>query len=288
MTTPEHQANTDEKEQRNISLRGSHRQISLAYDFSNTLPNLERLHKLDGRMLGTSLLCMSLVETANALNHLLDHGFITTSFMVSRALVEGTINYCFLLQCEDQHFELWISYSRQKAFRLLNRQARAGDLEFKMSYSGTPDPAQIPGLEDDIKQFTGAKGGEKHRWTELTIEQRLALLDSYQADNKSIVKLLLIALTSAFDLGSEALHGTLLGAGYSRGLFAVPGLGLDDQYDQLMFVGTICVSCMLQCGAVKAGLPEIATASRSSLEATLRLSIGEAEWEQLNSDESSH
>lgn len=259
--------------QRVILVRGFHQQLSLSYDFTSALWNADLIRKGDARVNFTTFLFTSLIETANALHHLLEHDFITTSYMVSRGLVEGATNYCFLLQCEQEQFDKWVVYSRQKAFRLLDRSTSAGDLKFKIPNSGTPDPKEIPGLQDDLDRFTGAKGGEKTRWTDLTIEQRLERLMSYKPENKSVVNVLLIALTTVFDIGSEALHGTLLGSGIQWGLspMGLPLSGPNKARDELMFAAIASMSSMLRCGSACIDFPEIADASTASLKATMRL-----------------
>jgi len=264
---------TSSEKRKEIFLRGLHRQISIAGDFSNLLVEENVLESVNPRVAMTFPLNLSVIESANALLHLLEHSppFITPAYMLARGLVESTVNYCFLLQCSEDDFNNWVSYSRQKAYRRLDRTQEAGNKKLRLHFDAKFDPAEIPGLSEDLAKFTGPKGGERNRWTQKSINDRLAEIGQHSPDDEKLVLTLLVALAATYEIGSEALHGTLIGAGFAYGLFGLPNETPSGQAVLLLMAATECVAAMVQVGARKAAFANISEASRTSLTATLML-----------------
>ena len=168
--------------------------------------------------LGTGIL-----RTSKSILKIWVDGDVDSSYVLARTLVERAVNYAFLNVCDDNEYEAWVAYSRQKSFRLLDRTQRAGTVEFRISLSPLPDPSSVPGLKEDLDRFTGKKSGrEITRWTQLSLEEPLAAIEGKFKSSKVIIDLLLQAMAHTYDIGAEAQHGTLLGVSPRFAYFRPP------------------------------------------------------------------
>jgi hypothetical protein len=136
---------------------------------------------------------------------------VDSGFILARALVERSITCAYLTVCGEAEFNHWVEHSHQKAFRRSDQRNQAGSIGFRLGVEPPLDPSHSEGLVDALARYTGKSGRENTRWTELSLSGMLGAVESTFADANRIVKLLLIAQTSVYDIGSEALHGTLLG-----------------------------------------------------------------------------
>jgi len=75
---------------------------------------------------------------------------------------------------------------------------------------------------------------------------------------------LMIPFVMVYEVGSEALHGTMLGATIGWGLFDLPNDTREDQEMSLLLSSAACLSAMLQIGGREAGLNDIGEASHAS------------------------
>ena len=173
-------------------------------------------------------LAYAIHRTAKSILKVCADGDVDSGYVLGRTLVERAINLAFLNVCDDRSYENWIAYSRQKAFRLLDRRQTAGPAEFRISLSPMPDLSSVPGLKEDLQRFTGTKrGGEITRWTKLSLGDRLGAIEGKFKSSTVVMDLLLQAMTHTYDLGAEAQHATLLGVGIPFGYFAPPNTTRD-------------------------------------------------------------
>src|SRR3989339_118923 len=68
--------------------------------------------------------------------------------MLSRALIERLINFCYLLVCDDAEFNKYFLHTVQKSYRKLNQKISIGDDEVTIKFSGDIDRTAIPKLEE--------------------------------------------------------------------------------------------------------------------------------------------
>jgi len=171
------------------------------------------------RVVGTFPLLRSIHEASRDVAFLATHDSVGSAYVLGRALVERAINYCFLLSCDQEDYLKWVRHSRQKAFRLLERSRRAGEASFRFGINHIPDPSEVPGLEEDLRLFTSKKGREISRWTRLSLEDRVKLTEDRTPNFGKQALWLLAGLAAVYDIGSEAVHGTLYGVGFTFGLY---------------------------------------------------------------------
>ncbi len=158
----------------------------------------------------------TLGSSSNTLASLSDSPGLHTRdcYSIARSIVEAGINICYILAEGPSAAEQAIKHARQKSYRDLQRQSKVDESVIRLTFSGTPDPSSIDGLEDDIDEFT-SKGGREKGWTELSVDDRIAL--SGQVFGQSVLNSLHLARFAVYRHSSEILHGTLFGALYFLG-----------------------------------------------------------------------
>ncbi len=258
------------------NLMFTERQLGFANQLLTYFNRRDIFEKFGNRIGLTVALAALAIDTANNITSMAVHGNIASAFMLARGLTEQTTNYAYLLVCDEKEFERWVKYSRQKAYKLLDRHEKAGKLALHLSVSQLPDPATIPGLEDDIAQFTGSKGGSVNRWSRLSLPKRLQVVEAKAAESHAIVVTLLGVLALVYDVGSEVLHGTLLGGGLRFGLLQPENQSREDHAATLLFVAGACLDVIVRMGGQAVGAQGLANASRASLEALLESARQEA------------
>ena len=161
-------------------------------------------------------LLMSIYITGNAINLLALNNFLSESYMLARALLEKLINYMYVLVCEEDEYQKYLNYTKQKGYRILNRSFKVGDQKAELKWSGSVNLDDNPELRDAVNQFTSGKGKAIPRWTSLSLAKRLAIVR-----DKSNVKIegLMLSTLGIYDDASEALHGTLYGSAFHFGFF---------------------------------------------------------------------
>ena len=161
-------------------------------------------------------LLMSIYITGNAINLLALNNFLSESYMLARALLEKLINYMYVLVCEEDEYQKYLNYTKQKGYRILNRSFQVGDQKAELKWSGSVNLDDNPELRDAVNQFTSGKGKAIPRWTSLSLAKRLAIVR-----DKSNVKIegLMLSTLGIYDDASEALHGTLYGSAFHFGFF---------------------------------------------------------------------
>ncbi len=188
------------------------------------LKGASKSRKLTGRFDEMRVVLMSSVGVAIAITRLGTEDMLNESTMLTRALLERLINFCYLMVCEEDEYEKYKAHSLQKSYRKLDRQITAGEHSFRVKYTGEIDVDSIPELKKALSQFTGSRGGEKTRWTDVDLSERVILIgEKSDIDERKW----LLALLSFYEDASEALHGTLYGSVFHTGFYE-PGFNRED------------------------------------------------------------
>lgn len=214
-------------------------------------------------------------RTAQSLAMILRDGDPDSGYVLARTLVERTINFAFLAICEDSHFQDWLDYSQQKAFRLTQVEKNAGSYGISIGRNPPADPTQIPGLEQNLHRFTGKSGQERTRWTDLRLDDRLGSIDGKLDGSKNVIVNLLGALASTYDLGAEVQHGTLVGVQAGFGMAGM-GRNVQEQLDTIGLSLCLCLDAAIHVLAHISMAPDWANEPNERLLALLRLSRGGA------------
>ena len=101
---------------------------------------------------------MSIYITGNAINLLAVNNFLSESYMLARALLEKSINYMYLLVCEEEEYQKYLNYTKQKGYRILNRSFVVGEQKAELKWSGFVDLDKNSELREAVNQFTSEKG----------------------------------------------------------------------------------------------------------------------------------
>jgi len=181
---------------------------------------------LAGRAGNLKPVIFSLTDTGRALGILARSGAWNELVMLSRAFLERAINVCYLLVCDDTEYECYFRHTKQKAYRLLNRQLTSAVGSVTVSVENAPAPSSIPGLEEALESFTSSKGKEINRWTKTNLVDRIEVICSRSPVNAFVF---LCALCAIYQDASEALHATLYGCTFHVGIWSPgkQGHGLD-------------------------------------------------------------
>ncbi len=161
-------------------------------------------------------LLMSIYITGNAINLLAVNNFLGESYMLARALLEKLINYMYLIVCEEEEYQKYLNYTKQKGYRILNRSFVVGERKAELKWSGSVDLDKYPELREAVNQFTSEKGKVITRWSSLSVAERLNVIR-----DRARIKIegLMLSMLGIYDDASEALHGTLYGSAFHFGFF---------------------------------------------------------------------
>ena len=122
-----------------------------------------------------------------------------------------------------------------------------------------------------VLRWIRAKGAPITRWTKLSIPDRLSVIEDNASEFRIPILSLLGSLALVYDVGSEALHGTLYGAGISLGLFRLPHEEHADHVTTLLSIVGLSLDAMIRIGAKSIESPKVAAASAASMEAFLEV-----------------
>ena len=92
--------------------------------------------KFTGRADEIRLVLMTSVGIAIAITRLDIDDMLNESTMLTRALLERLVNFCYLMVCEEDEYEKYKAYSLQKSYRKLYRKIIAGKHSFEIKYTG--------------------------------------------------------------------------------------------------------------------------------------------------------
>jgi hypothetical protein len=200
----------------------------------------------------------------------MDFMYLHEGFMLCRSVIERVITCLYLLFCDDKEFQRYLTYTKQKAYRVSERVLYAGDLV--VSLKRTPPLS----LEDDaelrraVEEFTSKKGKTISRWRSVSLQDML----DYLGKNTSIkLGALCLAYMYVYDDASEALHGTLYGSLFHYDAFQgqVPETpeGMKEswftQWSTLYICMSACVSVLIEGIGEVAEVAELVSESKATL-----------------------
>jgi hypothetical protein len=190
-------------------------------------------------------------------------------FVLYRSFLERLITFYYLQACDQEEYDRYIAYSIHKTYRKMDRTLRVGEKAFTLKYTGSIDLAAHPELAAAVQLFTSARGREMTRWSNTSIETKLAVIESSGVIDTTA---LIMATGSLYDDCSEAVHATLYGCTFHFGLFQ-PGAKLEQPHDflqrhrdnltLLFFFGSVLLSELAQYCAKKCEANDIAQEAAS-------------------------
>ncbi|TAK62865.1 DUF5677 domain-containing protein [Methylobacter sp.] len=171
----------------------------------------------------------SIIEDTISLTLLARDYRINNSYIIVRALLERLVNFCYLQFCEQSEFDSYLTYSKSKAVRRLDRTIEGGSSQASVRWSGVVDWASHPDLKAAYDKFTSINGREITRWTKVSLPDRAGLVESNTPRASLLLPLLMI-----YSDASEALHGTLYGSLFHLGTYDIGTV----PYDQASLLKT--------------------------------------------------
>lgn len=178
------------------------------------LPRVSRLHAV----------LSAIIEDAISIRLLGGDTRLNQAYIISRALLERVTNFCFLQLCTDAEFTDYLDYSLNKIGRRFDRSIEAnGKLQARIALKdGSFDlPPEIVAA---VAKFTSERGREKTRWTNVSLQDRAAVIEAKLGGTGLFMSLLTIYADA-----SEALHGTLYGAAFHLGAYDVGAVPKDQE-----------------------------------------------------------
>lgn len=194
-------------------------ELSTNPDFKNTT----------GRMSELYVLFYSLHSIGFAIAHLAQHGFLNESFMLARSQLEKTINYLYLLNCDEEEYLNYVAYTKQKQFRMFNRSVNVGEMKAKINRLGVEELKENPELQEALNKFTSKSGKEISRWSTKSIPDRLSVIEPKLGKD---IGFYMLSYLGIHENASEALHGTIYGVAFNIGLWGgKPPSSVDELYE---------------------------------------------------------
>lgn len=202
---------------------------------------------------------------------------IRDCFGIARSAAETAVNAAYIAVGGHPVAALAIRHMRQKRWRDLKREGRAGGHRVLVQREIDSKISDFPGLADAIAEFTNKKGGEIRDWTNRTIEQRI---DQVHSKHERAGKLLGGAIFSIYRPSSELLHGTFYGVNYFwQGSLDAPVKSVSD-FDHLWiedhFVTLINALFFAASGVVEAVASERGFPSHVELQSELLAQLTDA------------
>jgi len=194
--------------------------------FNNQLTLLENLYQyqftelkhLDSTRLGTLYhLLFGIHHTGLSISLLSRHLHLKECYILARSFLESLITYTYILYCDEEEYSRYLAYTKQKAYRVLNRSFTVGDSKVRLRWTSSIELEKEPELKKALELFTSLKGKAKTRWTSHSLSQ---MLESIASRGGLEIGYLMFAILGIYDDASEALHGTLYGAIFHIGTFA--------------------------------------------------------------------
>jgi hypothetical protein len=127
-------------------------------------------------------------------------------YSICRSIVELAVNICYIICTGPDAADRAMRHARQKAFRDLERESKIGNNVIKIFHTGRPNPSTVPGLQEEIEEFTSRSGREKG-WIDDSIDDRIATIGKQYGD--AIQNRLHTARLMVYRHSSEVLHGSL-------------------------------------------------------------------------------
>jgi hypothetical protein len=136
---------------------------------------------------------------------------IRDCFGIARSVAEAAVNAAFVSVGGPAIAERAMRHMRQKRWRDLKRQGRISDLAISVELDLNLNAGEVPGLVEDLAEFTDKKGREVRDWTPETIEQRIEVVAREHGD---AARALAAGIFAIYRPSSELLHGTYYGVHY--------------------------------------------------------------------------
>lgn len=158
----------------------------------------------------------AIIEDAISIRLLGSDARTNQAYIIARALLERVTNFCFLQLCAEAEFNDYLDYTLNKAGRSLDRSiATGGELKARITLQNGAFELS-PEIAAAVAKFTSERGREKTRWTNVSLPDRVAVLEEKLKRTGLFMSLLTIYADA-----SEALHGTLYGAVFHLGAYNV-------------------------------------------------------------------
>jgi hypothetical protein len=156
-----------------------------------------------------------LLTHSGSITSLVRDGYVPEAYLVSRSFFEKCVNFCYLNVCDGNEYENQLSWTRQKMLRALySRQRAYKNIEHDIPL---PEIAELQKINDDLKRFTGKKGGEKPNWTSVSIYDRIQFIK--KSVDSFPIEIYLLTMNRFYEDASEVIHGTLYGCLFHTGKF---------------------------------------------------------------------
>lgn len=136
------------------------------------------------------------------------------AYIVARAFLEQITNFCYLMVCNANDFNSYIEYGVQKSIR--SKQFKAKNMGVIINKE-IENNIENPGLKDILDRFTGKNGGEKRRWTNKNLQNRIEEINCKIEDFNGGVYA--NAALLVYEDASEVLHGNYYGFLLTNKLF---------------------------------------------------------------------
>lgn len=176
------------------------------------------LQHLSDTRLGILYFLLFGIQRTGVCIDLLAQGFnVNECYILARSFLERAITYVYVLYCDEDEYQNYLSYTKQKAFRNLDRKFKAGKMEVRLSRTGSIDLSKEPELEKAIDRFTSKTGKAKTRWTNKNLSDMLEIIE---AKGQVDVGIFMFADLWIYDDASKALHGTTYGALFHMGVYS--------------------------------------------------------------------
>ena len=174
---------------------------------------------------------MGISSNAQAIVELAKKNFGNEVYPIARGLIERIITFFYIQFCDENELANYIDYSKQKSFRKLDRNIRINDKTFTIKSSVSIDLSVHPNLRKAVEKFTSKNKKPITRWSRASLDKKLSIIDDAGIID---IALLMIALETIFDDGSEALHGTLYGCTFHLGTYDISS-NTDDQEEKSVY-----------------------------------------------------
>jgi hypothetical protein len=202
-------------------------------------------------------LIFTMVDSLRSVTWLAESYKVRDCFVLSRVVVETSINLCFICAEGETAARRAMSHARQKSYRDLERKSEINGQTIDISWSGKSSQVIDPDLQKDIDDFTHKNGRENTSWTPETVNQKLEIISKKYGAKKS--GSLQWAFFTIYRHASEIAHGTYFGSIYIFGR-TLPSSKVETQEDLLKHLrGHLNMLCLMMGGAISATLEILAT-----------------------------
>jgi len=236
--------------------------------YQHQFTNLKHLE--DARVGKLYPLLFSIHHTGISISVLSRHLHINECYILARSFLERLIIYIYLFSCDESEYSRYISYTKQKGYRVLNRSFVAGDSEVRLKWSGIIDLEKEPDLKEAVNTFTSEKGKPKTRWTSQSLSK---MIQSIASRGKLEIGYMMLAILWIYEDASEALHGTLYGSTFHIGTFIgkIPSSKEElkktwnEQFSALFLALGTCMHTLIQSFHKVANVDDILSNSKDNL-----------------------